>query len=440
MMSREFLVIFVLVFATRFGYFLHARPYRVEADGRYGRMYEMEATADRLARDGRIADVFGAGSGPSAHVAPLYAFYLAAVDRMAGLEVGRFRFSHGIGAMIATSLFAALLPALARRAGLSPGVGPGAAGLIALAPFGLWMEIRGDWETAFLPMALSAIFWALMALQDRGWAGIRGPLATGMLFGLGGLLSPVVLLAGLAGLFGQWVDGRARSGRTVRAGALILTACALTISPWVYRNYRLFDAFVPIRDNLGIELAVGNNPRSDGTTFGPGFAAHPFGSKVELARLVAMGEVPYNRAKFQEASSWIAYNPSKFAGLSAGRLFRFWFPSDKGMLAPLPFVPIAAQAVAIGAVTALAFLGLARLFASGHPYRALFLAMLVAPSLPYLVTHVSYRYRYPINGFVALLCCECIARAIARRDRPAPDDPPGVTPRPWRRPAGARRR
>ena len=419
MKAREFLVIFVLVFATRLGYFLHARPYRVEADGSYGRMYEMEATADRLARDGRIGDVFAEGSGPSAHVAPLYAFYLAAIDRIAGLDVGRFRFYHGVGAMLATSLFAALLPALGRRTGLSPGVGFGAACLVALAPFGLWMEIRGDWETAFLPLALSAVFWALMALQDRGWAGILGPAATGVLLGVGALLSPVVMLAGLAGLSGQVVDGRARSGRIFRSGAIILASCALTISPWVYRNYRLFETFVPIRDNLGIELAVGNNPRSDGTTFGKGFAAHPFGSKVELARLVSMGEIQYNRTKLREASSWIAHNPSKFARLSARRLLNFWFPSDKGMLAPLPLLPIAAQAIAIGAVTALAIVGLGWLFASGHAYRALFLGMLVAPSLPYLVTHVSYRYRYPVNGFIALLCCECVVRAFAQRDRSA---------------------
>ncbi len=413
MKRREFLMIFVLVFATRFAYFLHARPFRTMPDGSYGTMYEMESSADHIAREGRMADVFAPGSGPSAHVAPLYAFYLAGLDRIAGLEVGRFRFVHGISAMLATALFAAFLPSLARRAGLSPGTGLGAACLLALSPFGLWMEIRGDWETAWLPSALAAILWALMAIQDRGWAGLGRPAATGVLFGLGGLLSPVVLLAGLVGLSFQVVDPRARSPRMFRAIPIILTACALTIAPWVYRNYLCFSAFVPIRNNLGIEMAVGNNPRSDGSTFGEGFVAHPLKSRAELARLVALGEVPYNKEKLQQALSWISYNPSRFAGLTSYRLLNFWFPSDKGMLKPLPMLPIVVQALAIGVVTALSFLGLAWLFVSGHAYRALFLAILVAPSLPYLVTHVSYRYRYPINGFVALLCCECVARALA---------------------------
>lgn len=217
MKLRAFLVIFVLVFASRFGYFLHARPYRTMPNGTYGAMYEMETSADHLAREGRMADVFGPGSGPSAHVAPLYAFYLAGVDRLAGLEVGRFRFLHGLGAIFATSLFAGLLPAFAHRARLSPGVGVGAACLVGMAPFGLWMEIRGDWETAWLPLALAAICWSLMALQDRGWAGLGRPAATGMLFGLGGLLSPVVLLAGLAGLGLQVFDRMARNARMVRA-------------------------------------------------------------------------------------------------------------------------------------------------------------------------------------------------------------------------------
>ncbi len=132
MTLRGFLFLFLLVFATRFGYFLHARPYRAEPNGSYGKMYEMEASADRIARDGRMADVFGEGSGPSAHVAPLYAFYLAAIDRLVGLDVGRFRFISGIGSILATSLFVALLPALASRARLRPGVGL-AAGLLLAA-------------------------------------------------------------------------------------------------------------------------------------------------------------------------------------------------------------------------------------------------------------------------------------------------------------------
>ncbi len=71
-------------------------------------------------------------------------------------------------------------------------------------------------------------------------------------------------------------------------------------------------------------------------------------------------------------------------------------------------------------MTLLAIVGLGRLFASGHPYRFLFLAVLVAPSLPYVITHVSYRYRYPINGFVCLLCCECLARSMRDRCSVAP--------------------
>ncbi len=424
MKLRGALFLFFLVFATRFGYFLHARPYRSEADGSYGRMYEMEASADRIAREGRMADAFGEGSGPSAHVAPAYAFYLAALDRLAGLDVGRFRFASGLGSILATSLFAALLPAFARRAGLRPGVGLAAGLMVACSPTGLWLEIRGDWETAFLPPALVGLAWMLMALQDRAWADDRLAALAGVSFGAGGLLSPVVLLAGLAGLAGQAIDPRARTGRIVRAGSILLVACGLTVAPWVYRNYRQFSAFVPLRDNVGIELAVGNNPRSDGMTFGPGGATHPLSTGAELARLRAMGEVPYNKAKLAEAKAWIAAHPSDFARLSAFRLAQFWFPRPgPGMIGPMPLLPAWAQALAIGTATLLAFAGLARLFATGHPYRMVFLAMLVAPCLPYVVTHVSYRYRYPINGFVYLLCCECLARLIAagKVSAPGPD-------------------
>jgi Dolichyl-phosphate-mannose-protein mannosyltransferase len=427
MKHRDFWIIFILVVATRFAYFLHARPYRAEADGSYGRMYEMEASADRLAREGRIGDVFGEGSGPSAHVAPLYAGYLAILDRMAGLDVGRFRFLQGIGSILATALFAALLPGLATRAKLSPGVGLMSGCLVALSPFGLWLEIRGDWETAFLPLGLLALFRVMLAMQDRGWADTRLAILAGLAFGLGALLSPVVLLAGLAGLFAQSIDGRVRLPRLFRAGAIVLLVCAMTVAPWVYRNYRCFTAFVPIRDNLGIELAVGNNPHSDGTTFGGGMAVHPLGSEEELARLRELGEIRYNRAKLHEATDWIAANPSRFVRLTADRATHFWFPHDRGMLGALPHLPIRVQAIALGLASALALGGLIWLIGSGHPYRALFAAMLLAPSLPYLITHVSYRYRYPINGFVFLLGCECLARTIALYRRHALASESGIS-------------
>jgi hypothetical protein len=75
------------------------------------------------------------------------------------------------------------------------------------------------------------------------------------------------------------------------------------------------------------------------------------------------------------------------------------------------------KSVAVGIVTVLAFGGLASLFVRRHPYRWLIAGIFIGPSLPYLVTHVFFRYRYPLLWLTFLLACECVARAVSAAKR-----------------------
>jgi hypothetical protein len=280
----------------------------------------------------------------------------------------------------------------------------------------MWFEIRGDWETTFIPLALVAALWSLMALHDRSWEDLRIAAGAGSVVGVGALLSPVVVLGAISALLGEALACRCR-GRAVQlalGGSVLLGTAALAISPWIYRNYVCFSALVPIRSNFGIEFAVGNHSEnSDGTTLGTSkMGFHPSRNSVEREKLKELGEIVYNRMKLRETWAWVQVHPSRFAELTARRLVLFWFPHGETAWGPRSFVSVPIKSAALGVVTVLAFGGLALLFAARHPYRWLIAGIFIGPSLPYLVTHVFIRYRYPLFWLTFLLGCECIARGI----------------------------
>jgi hypothetical protein len=98
-------------------------------------------------------------------------------------------------------------------------------------------------------------------------------------------------------------------------------------------------------------------------------------------------------------------------------LVLFWFPLGDAVWGPRTYVPVPVKSAALGILTLLAFGGLACLFAGHHPYRYLIAGILFGPSLPYLISHVFIRYRYPLLWLTFLLGCECIAQGLKARRR-----------------------
>lgn len=407
------LLIIAAFFLSRLAYFYHAKLYS-PSSREFSYRCEMELAAIHLAAEGVIGDVFGPDTGVSAHLAPVYPAFLAVLYRLSGADMGWFRWSEGLAAILASTLGIALLPALAARARLGRGAGEGAALLMLCAPFGFSYEIRGDWEAPFVPLAMAAAFWALMALRDRSWSDYRVAAVSGAIIGVGALLNPIILLGALLALSGEFVSRRGRQERMQVAlcGAILLGTAALAIAPWTYRNYVRLSAFVPIRSNFGLEFAVGNDPRNlDGTTFSV-HPAHPTNDPAERERLRALGEIEYNRMRLREATGWVRENPGVFLEKSWRRLVLFWFPHGNGVWGRPTLVPVALKTATLAATTLMALGGLALAFAGRHPYRFLFAGLLLGPSIPYAITHVFFRYRYPLLWLTFLLAGECLSRCF----------------------------
>jgi hypothetical protein len=369
---------------------------------------EMERAAVSLVTQGDIADVFGAGTGPSAHVAPLYAYFLALVYRVFGVHDQWGWRAQVTLAVIISSTCVALLPWLGRRLGVRPAVGYAAAVLAALLPLNLWVETCGSWEQHAAALCLIGLLAAFMKLHDRCWTGLGLVLATGLLLGLAALLSPIVLPAAaamVASELGVQAGCRRRVAGRVALLTLVAVACLV---PWTVRTYVRLGGLVAIRSNFGLELWIGNNPDADGTATSPDFPNwHPYTNPEERARVRSMGELAYMHEKQRAALAWIGANPGQFAALSVRRARLFWFPSPDVWPRDTPqrqFKSIVFSLVGLGGLV-----GLVWTFWVGQRHRWLLLAAVLGPTVIYLVTHVEPRYRYPTFLLTMLLSCQAFA-------------------------------
>lgn len=346
-----------------------------------------------LYQNGTLANPYQTlDTGPSAHTAPGFPVLAAGVYALFGDGPQGFYALKMIEA-VALVMHIALLPLLMRALGTSL-----LTGLLAAFLTVLGVRRVPTWEANYvaLLLVLATLFAALYLRaiwKKGGQPGFLGsPQAIAWVLGfiwaailLTGPSSGAVWLVWL--MLGGWLSWR-RGFRYAWLPVLIVPVLAAV--PWTLRNYRVFHAFVPIRDSLGLELYISNNPCAKVTLYenrhGNKCYAHPNEDAAEARKVLASGEVAYNRQKEQEALRWIAANPGTAIGLWVRRIWAFWFPVAGRQIATWT----------IDVVTPLSLLGLWVLFRQNQ-WAAILLASLAGIfPLPYYLIQASDRYRYPI--------------------------------------------
>jgi hypothetical protein len=370
---------------------------------------EMERAAASLAQHGFLGNVYSPSSGPSAHVAPLYPTLLAGVYRALGWDTQTGRMAQEGLAIAATTLSVALLPVLATAAGFSPTSAYVAAALMAVLPLSLWVESSGSWEQ---PYAAAWLLWStsvFLRLHREASLTWRDALLGGVAVGVGALLSPTLLPA--LGLMALAAVGRRRATHLFAVTALVAIVILL---PWTIRNWYVMEAFVPLRSNLGLELAIGNRDGANGKTFGtafndpasPMYQLHPFTSRVEREKLESAGEIAYMAGRMREATGWITAHPGEFLRLSVVRFRLFWFPPQDLWAPGSPGVALKAIVATLAA--ALMFTGLVIMAWRRQSTVWILSSAVLGPSVMYVVTHIDPRYRYVVSGLTMLIAVETV--------------------------------
>jgi 4-amino-4-deoxy-L-arabinose transferase-like glycosyltransferase len=377
--------------------------------GSFGFGWETGRIARSIASGQGFSSPFVSGTGPTAWLAPIYPYLLAGVFKVFGVYTS----ASAIAILSLNSIFSALtiLPLyfIARRT-FGPRAALWSGWLAAMFPYAWYWAIKWAWETSLATLLLSCVFLLCMCIAGIGWIekdkwevtpGARWNdwLLFGLLWGLIALVNPSLLLwLPFCGLWLLVIQLRIGQGsramwQAVAAGAVFV----VVLSPWVARNYFVFQRFIPLRSNFGAELRMGNADDAVGLWR---FWMHPSSNVLELQKYRQMGEIAYVHVKQQQALEFIRANPTKFAKLCARRAVYFWYgtPRDSGM-------EILTQGRNIGFLLSsiLAFGGLWVMWRRWNPATFLFASLLFAAPLIYYVTFPHPRYRAPIEPEMLIL-------------------------------------
>lgn len=358
--------------------------------------------------DGRgFADPWGHGTGVTAWLTPPYPLLLAVAMKLGG------------GVTSATAWIVALVHALASAATalalvrLAAELGHARAGrlagwLFALYPIALANSAQVVWDTTLVALALTLVF----SLVLRSTAALSSAAACGLAFG--GLLFLNPAPTSLAPVF-AWFLWR-RSG--VRGAALFLACAGAVTLPWMLRNALSVGNF-SLRPNLGVELLIGNHDRATGHP--EPFKYHPSHVDAELNLYMRLGEAEYCADSAHRGLRWIAKHPSAFVDLSVHRTALYWIGAPPTIDSRTTGGRGAARDPASWVkFLSFALVGVAGLVALGglrleRDVRILLVASLVLFGSPYYVTHVSERYRFPLDPLLVLLGAALIVQWRERR-------------------------
>jgi len=326
---------------------------------------------------------------PTAQQPPIYPLFIAGIFKVFGVCTTQSAWA--ITAFhIAAGAITALLILRLGTIYFKKNVGTIAAWLWVLP----WSYEARAFDLTVSSHALAALgFTSLLLLIPKVMELNHGWLALGVCAGLLVLLQPPFLIVFI--VYAVWLAWRSRySPRMLLAVAGLLAVLA----PWTVRNYVQFGRLIPIRDNFGLELWLGNHPGMHGTVD----YSHDFPGK-DPTNYVRLGEIAFMDSKLHEANDFIVSDPISFAGRCFHRVIEFWYQ-------PLSSSWILVSVVGwIGAGFAL----------RKHPLGWLFVIPLITFPLVYYVTHVFAHYRHPIDPVILLLAAYALVEMAPKRQKEA---------------------
>jgi 4-amino-4-deoxy-L-arabinose transferase-like glycosyltransferase len=330
---------------------------------------------------------------PTAVEPPVYSYLLAGIFKLTGAySYASLWIAVGLNAVV-SAVTAVLILRLGKRDFGS------LTGVLAAWVWSCWLYEAAVavrlWESSLSALILATALFLLPAVAESQrtsrW------LLFGVLAGLAALTNTTLLSVFPFFWLWLWITCR-RGGRPCFKFLLAsVTVCVLTLLPWTIRNYETFHRVMPMRDNFGLELWIGNHEGAMQVHQFP--RDFPLIDPTEYNRL---GELPFMEAKRQIGLQFIGRHPGEFLWLSARRCFKYWTDPDKSI-----WLPVSLMAW-LGAAAALS-----RKELDGVPY---VLVLLVFP-LIYYITHTFSSYRHPTEPAIFLLAAYATVAVAQRLER-----------------------
>lgn len=341
---------------------------------------EASHIAAHLVRGDGFASPFTDLPIPTAQQPPLYPLFMAGIFKL----FGAFSTTSLYLILAVNCVIGGLTAFFLHQVGMkyfSPQVAVFSAWMWAILPPIAMTDITlSSYAFASLGVVLWLKFVPTLAPNARNW------ILLGIAVGLMLLLNPMLVLLIPASVL--WLNKRE---------LLVISATALLcLAPWYVRNVRAMGHFYPaLRDNLGMELYLGNHPGMSGTCdYWTGKS--PYGSE-----LPKMGEARFFELRRSDAITYIKSAPADFFARSAKRFGRFWF-------SPWPLVYVILLGLAIWGITLVPW-----------PFSLFTLFLFVCYPVVFYATQAAWAtaYRHPIEPLILLMSAEPLCKLLGRANQ-----------------------
>lgn len=346
--------------------------------------------------------------GPSAWVAPGYPWLIAAALRLTHNDT--------YAATVLCLSFNCLVSALTcwpiygiARKFSDRGTALASCWLWVFLPTAVIYPLEWLWDPASAAFFLAAIAYFTLELIESSsiflWAGY------GAVWGIALLMNPAVGIL-LPFLFFWLIERRAHNHQPwLHYAGTAVFVCALSLAPWTARNYLKFGKIVPVKDNFGLELWLGNNPDVK-TNWTPDH--HPGSDRYEWQQLLQLGEVKYMQGKQRQADAFIEAHPIIFLRIVFSRVVDTWTGREDARFDRWLFA-LHARTACVWFTSVMSVLSLAGAFllwrSFGWDAAPVWLGAALFP-VTYYVSHVTLRYRHPVDPLLAILAVYALSRAF----------------------------
>jgi 4-amino-4-deoxy-L-arabinose transferase-like glycosyltransferase len=330
--------------------------------------------------------------------APLYPGFLAVCYTLFGEKLLVIRL---IQALLST--FSCLLVYLIAKRIFNSSVGIIATLITALYPFFVFFSGLILSETVFIFLLLLLVYLLVVLEQyDKWWLAA----AAGVINACAILTRPsFVLFFVFLGLFWFLKAFRVKGLMVsrIKSYLVIIIFTCLTMSPWVIRNYLVFDKFIPVTATGGLALYEANSP------YATGGCAPDWDLPAAIKKLP---EADYDAILRKMAVQYIKDNPMRFIKLSMIKFSRFW-----------NVVPNFDEYRSIKYALASIFsFGVVLLFALWEIFRLRkqwrLIIILLTPVFYFTLIHMvfigSIRYRIPIEPYLIILAASSLVSLLVR--------------------------
>lgn len=380
--------------------------------------YETGKIAASIAEGHGFSSPLFVPTGPTAWMTPVYPYLMAGVFKLFGVystasALVMLTFNAITSALTCLPIFFFARRTFGGHLGEPSGerAGEWAGWIWALFPYAIYWPMSRIWDTWLATLLLAILF--CMALRLAETNRLCEWIAFGALSGVAALTDPVVL--SVLPFLALWALWRLRHWQMRWFPAAIGCALAtiLVISPWFVRNYRVFHKFVPLRDNFGLALRVGN---IGDTRHMLTLEAGPWMNEDEWRLYQRVGEVAYMHYARDAAFDYISAHPGEYVDSCVRRAVYVWthfWPLPTKLLAG--FEPNPGDVFLITALTVLALLGLRDAFrAKAQGAGAYAIVLLLFPAV-YYITSLEPWYRVPMDPMVIALAAYAITSWLAPR-------------------------